>query len=146
MRQGAAGHVRLVHRSGRNLVEKRLGPPLPLTIPPVSDLAFCHGDWTDGNLLASDARISAVVDWESAHLGDPIRDLSRAAWGAARKDPRALDAMVAAYGHGPRPGARVAAHPRRRTVGVVRRDRTARVPGSAHGRAAVVGRGVNPVS
>ena len=101
MRQGAAGHVRLVHRSGRDLVEKRLGPPLPLTLPPVSGSAFCHGDWTDGNLLAADGRISAVLDWESARVGDPIRDLSGAAWGADRKDPPALDAMVAADGADP---------------------------------------------
>jgi aminoglycoside phosphotransferase len=74
------------------------GPPLPLTVPPASDPAFCHGDWTDGNLLASDARITAVVDWEAAHVGDPLRELSRAAWGASRKDPRSFPVMVEAYG------------------------------------------------
>jgi aminoglycoside phosphotransferase len=74
------------------------GPPLPLTVPPTQRLAFCHGDWTDGNLLAVDGGITAIVDWEAAHLGDPIRELSRAAWGAARKDPRSFDAIVDAYG------------------------------------------------
>lgn len=74
------------------------GPPLPLTIPPSSGAVFCHGDWTDGNLLAVDGRITGIVDWEAAHRGDPLRDLSRAAWGASRKDERSFDALVDAYG------------------------------------------------
>jgi aminoglycoside phosphotransferase (APT) family kinase protein len=79
----------------------RGGPPLPLTIPPAARPAFCHGDWTDGNLLALNGSISGVVDWEAAHLGDPIRELSRAAWGASRKDPRSFETIVAAYGADP---------------------------------------------
>lgn len=74
------------------------GPALPLDIPSPSGVAFCHGDWTDGNLLATDGRITGVVDWESAHVGDPIRELSRAAWGAGRKDPRSALALIEAYG------------------------------------------------
>jgi aminoglycoside phosphotransferase (APT) family kinase protein len=74
------------------------GPPLPLTIPDAHDAVFCHGDWTDGNVLAMDRRITAVIDWEAAHHGDPIREVSRAAWGAARKDPRSFAAVVDAYG------------------------------------------------
>jgi len=78
------------------------GPPLPLEIPPASgQLVFCHGDWTDGNLLALDGSITAVVDWEAAHLGDPLRELSRAAWGAMRKDPRSFDVLVDGYGADP---------------------------------------------
>jgi len=64
------------------------GPALPLVIPAASGVAFCHGDWTDGNLLTDGRRITGVVDWEAAHLGDPMRELARAAWGASRKDPR----------------------------------------------------------
>jgi aminoglycoside phosphotransferase (APT) family kinase protein len=77
------------------------GPPLPLAVPPPGRPAFCHGDWTDANLLAVDGRITAVIDWEAAHVGDPLRDLSRAAWAASRKDPRALDVLVRAYGADP---------------------------------------------
>lgn len=77
------------------------GPPLPFVIPPATRPAFCHGDWTDANLLAVDGRITGVVDWEAAHVGDPVRELSRAAWAAARKDPRALDTFVTAYGADP---------------------------------------------
>ena len=74
------------------------GPPLPLVVPPSGALAFCHGDWTDGNVLAVGARISAVLDWEAAHLGDPVRELSRAAWGASLKDARSVEALVQGYG------------------------------------------------
>ena len=70
-------------------------------MPEASPLAFCHGDWGDGNLLAIGSRITAVLDWEKAHRGDPVRELSRAAWGASRKDPRSFDAMVRGYGAEP---------------------------------------------
>ncbi|MFB4349266.1 phosphotransferase family protein [Microbacterium sp. CR_7] len=73
-------------------------PPLPLVVPPSSGQVFCHGDWTDGNLLYAAGRISGIVDWEAAHLGDPLRELSRAAWGASRKDPRSTAALIGAYG------------------------------------------------
>jgi aminoglycoside phosphotransferase (APT) family kinase protein len=73
-------------------------PPLPLRIPPPSGIVFCHGDWTDGNLLVSGGRVTGVVDWEAAHAGDPLRELARAAWGAARKDPRSGEAVIDAYG------------------------------------------------
>ncbi|MGC5077154.1 phosphotransferase family protein [Agrococcus sp. DT81.2] len=74
------------------------GPPLPLAVPPASPPVFCHGDWGDGNLLAADGRITAVLDWEKAHVGDPLREVSRAAWGAARKDPRSFEAIATPYG------------------------------------------------
>ena len=77
------------------------GPPLPLVIPPTGPPTFCHGDWTDGNLLAMGTTITAIVDWEAAHLGDPLRELSRAAWGAALKDVRSIDALVLGYGADP---------------------------------------------
>lgn len=34
-----------------------------------------HGDFRLGNLLITPDRISAVLDWELAHLGDPMEDL-----------------------------------------------------------------------
>ena len=74
------------------------GPALPLVIPPSSGRVFCHGDWTDGNLLFAEGRITAIVDWEAAHVGDPLRELSRAAWGAGRKDSRSSAALIDGYG------------------------------------------------
>ncbi|MGY3128087.1 aminoglycoside phosphotransferase [Agrococcus sp. UYP33] len=77
------------------------GPPLPLVVPAAAPPVFCHGDWGDGNLLAADGRITAVLDWEKAHLGDPLREVARAAWGAARKDPRSFEAIATGYGADP---------------------------------------------
>nr|WP_314842237.1 phosphotransferase [uncultured Microbacterium sp.] len=76
-------------------------PSLPLHLPPRTGTSFCHGDWADGNLLASDGRITGIVDWEAAHRGDPMRDLSRAAWHAGRKDPLSARALVDGYGADP---------------------------------------------
>jgi len=74
------------------------GPYLPLVIPPATPATFCHGDWTDGNLLAEGTVVTGIVDWEAAHHGDPLRELSRAAWGASLKDVRSADALITAYG------------------------------------------------
>lgn len=77
------------------------GPPLPLVVPPATPAVFCHGDWTDGNLLAVGTDITAIIDWEAAHGGHPLRELSRAAWGASLKDVRSIDALVSSYGAEP---------------------------------------------
>ena len=42
-------------------------------VPPVS---IVHGDFRLGNLLVSNEGISAVLDWELAHRGDPMEDLA----------------------------------------------------------------------
>src|SRR5690606_12029828 len=60
--------------------------------------AFCHGDWTDANLLAEGRTITGVVDWERAHRGDPMRELARAAFGTGLKDPRSRLALLDGYG------------------------------------------------
>src|SRR5262249_13536621 len=33
------------------------------------------GDYRSGNYLHEDRRITAILDWEMAHLGDPMEDL-----------------------------------------------------------------------
>jgi aminoglycoside phosphotransferase (APT) family kinase protein len=38
-------------------------------------IALCHGDPGYGNYLVSEQRISALLDWEMAQLGDPLDDL-----------------------------------------------------------------------
>jgi len=73
-------------------IAARTGPPSPLV-----ELAFavlrdhfpgeperivlCHGDAGPGNVLQRDGRVTALLDWEFAHLGDPVDDL---AWITAR--------------------------------------------------------------
>jgi hypothetical protein len=74
------------------------GPPLPLVVPNARPAVFCHGDWTAGNLLAIGSDITAVLDWEAAHLGDPLRELARAAWGSLLDDERSADALIEGYG------------------------------------------------
>jgi aminoglycoside phosphotransferase (APT) family kinase protein len=37
--------------------------------------AWVHGDLYDGNLLARDGRLCAVIDWGGAGVGDPACDL-----------------------------------------------------------------------
>jgi aminoglycoside phosphotransferase (APT) family kinase protein len=38
-------------------------------------MALVHGDFRNGNLLAAPDGVRAVLDWEMAHIGDPVRDL-----------------------------------------------------------------------
>jgi aminoglycoside phosphotransferase (APT) family kinase protein len=37
--------------------------------------ALVHGDFRNGNLLIDESGLVAVLDWELAHLGDPVQDL-----------------------------------------------------------------------
>lgn len=50
----------------------RANPP-----PPAQRISIVHGDYRVGNVLYDrDGAIRGVVDWEMAHLGDPIEDLA----------------------------------------------------------------------
>jgi aminoglycoside phosphotransferase (APT) family kinase protein len=52
----------------------RANPP-----PPAQKLSVVHGDYRTGNFLYDEqGEIHGVLDWEMAHLGDPLEDL---AWG-----------------------------------------------------------------
>ncbi len=43
--------------------------------PPGGDVALVHGDFRLGNLIIDERGLAAVLDWELAHLGDPMEDL-----------------------------------------------------------------------
>ncbi len=43
--------------------------------PPRTAQAVVHGDFRNGNLIVGPDGIRAVLDWELAHLGDPLEDL-----------------------------------------------------------------------
>lgn len=46
-------------------------------------MTLVHGDFRNGNMLIAPDGIAAVLDWELAHIGDPMRDLGwlcTAAW------------------------------------------------------------------
>jgi aminoglycoside phosphotransferase (APT) family kinase protein len=34
-----------------------------------------HGDFRTGNFLADESGVTAILDWEGAHVGDPVEDL-----------------------------------------------------------------------
>jgi aminoglycoside phosphotransferase (APT) family kinase protein len=45
-------------------------------LPPAERIVLVHGDYRSGNFLYDDGgRITAMLDWELAHLGDPHEDL-----------------------------------------------------------------------
>lgn len=44
--------------------------------PVAPRVAIVHGDYRTGNFLEQDGRITAILDWELAHLGDPHEDLA----------------------------------------------------------------------
>lgn len=69
------------------LIDKDASEPLPITRaairwlranppPPAQKLSLVHGDYRTGNFLYDVAgEIHGVLDWEMAHLGDPLEDL-----------------------------------------------------------------------
>jgi aminoglycoside phosphotransferase (APT) family kinase protein len=45
--------------------------------PPAQKIAVVHGDYRSGNFLYdASGDIRAILDWEMAHLGDPLEDLA----------------------------------------------------------------------
>jgi aminoglycoside phosphotransferase (APT) family kinase protein len=49
---------------------------LRANLPDAERIAIVHGDYRSGNFLYDDTgRITAILDWELAHLGDPHEDL-----------------------------------------------------------------------
>ncbi|MBM4383005.1 MAG: phosphotransferase family protein [Deltaproteobacteria bacterium] len=69
----------------RRIFESRVKRPAPLArfafawlernAPEASDTVLCHGDVGPGNFLHDGARVTALLDWEFAHVGDPMDDL-----------------------------------------------------------------------
>jgi aminoglycoside phosphotransferase (APT) family kinase protein len=63
---------------------RREPPPAP------ARLAVVHGDYRNGNFLHDgQGKILAILDWEMAHMGDPLEDLAWALdplWTAGRPD------------------------------------------------------------
>lgn len=44
-------------------------------LPPTVEPRLVHGDFRNGNLMIDASGLVAVLDWELAHLGDPVEDL-----------------------------------------------------------------------
>jgi aminoglycoside phosphotransferase (APT) family kinase protein len=57
--------------------------------------ALVHGDFRNGNLIVGPEGVRSVLDWELAHLGDPIEDLG---WLCARAWRFGVDRVVGGFG------------------------------------------------
>ncbi|HYF46984.1 MAG TPA: phosphotransferase family protein, partial [Acidimicrobiales bacterium] len=58
--------------------------------PPSAGRAVVHGDFRNGNLIVGPDGLRAVLDWELAHVGDPLEDLGwlcTRAWRFGGPDP-----------------------------------------------------------
>jgi tRNA A-37 threonylcarbamoyl transferase component Bud32 len=64
-----------------------------------------HGDFGPQNmLLDASGQVAALVDWEFAHLGDPIEDLSWAEWIVCTHHPHLAEGLEALFdGYGSHP-------------------------------------------
>ena len=60
-------------RPGTVELSRRRGDLAPTQ---ASTLCLIHGDYWPGNVLWTDGRIVAVLDWEAARLGDPAADVA----------------------------------------------------------------------
>jgi aminoglycoside phosphotransferase (APT) family kinase protein len=47
---------------------------LKRNLPPPAEPALVHGDYRMGNLIVGEEGVRAVLDWELAHVGDPLED------------------------------------------------------------------------
>ena len=67
-------------------------------VPPATAPSLCHGDAGPGNFLHDGSRVTALLDWEFSHVGDPHDDL---AWVAVRnqvlRHPLEVAATFAAW-------------------------------------------------
>ncbi|HEV2784100.1 MAG TPA: phosphotransferase family protein [Actinophytocola sp.] len=66
-------------------LHRSVGQPVPAfelglrwlrdNLPPPGPITLVHGDFRTGNLLVDERGLVAVLDWELAHLGDPMEDI-----------------------------------------------------------------------
>ncbi len=86
---------------------QRLNTPQPMidytarwllaNLPTTSRTTLVHNDFRNGNLMCSDDDLIAVLDWEVAHIGDPMRDLGWLCTNSWRFGCR--DFPVGGFGH-----------------------------------------------
>ena len=79
-----------ITRAVRRWLRNHPPPPPPAT-------GVVHGDFRTGNFLAVDGRATAILDWEMAHLGDPLEDLAwylLPNWRSAADRPTAPGGLV----------------------------------------------------
>ena len=75
--------------------------------PPAAPRTLVHGDFRIGNLMVGEDGVTGVLDWELAHVGEPVEDLGWLcvrAWRFMRPDRPAAglgtrEELLAAYEH-----------------------------------------------
>lgn len=101
-------HVRLQLDEIEAIIATRGGEPDPvlrLALDWLSDnipdyagpVVLVQGDTGPGNFMYADGRVVAVVDWELAHLGDPMDDIAWVSLRAVQEPFTDLDARFAEY-------------------------------------------------
>jgi aminoglycoside phosphotransferase (APT) family kinase protein len=80
-RREAADHIAELRRSLDALGQPQPVFELALTWldrrkpAPLDQPVLVHGDYRTGNYLVDEAGVTTILDWELAHLGDPVEDL-----------------------------------------------------------------------
>jgi aminoglycoside phosphotransferase (APT) family kinase protein len=62
-------------------------------MPPALRVTLVHGDYRLENCLHQNSKITAILDWELAHLGDPLEDVAWACLDAFAVDGRVCGLM-----------------------------------------------------
>lgn len=81
MRREAADHIAGLRRSLDALAQPQPVFELALTWldrrkpAPLDRPVLVHGDYRTGNYLVDETGVTTILDWELAHLGDPVEDL-----------------------------------------------------------------------
>jgi aminoglycoside phosphotransferase (APT) family kinase protein len=44
--------------------------------PECENPSICHGDFHEGNLLAKDGKVTAILDWSQCRISDPVMDVA----------------------------------------------------------------------
>ena len=89
----------------RRLQQVDVGKVFPGTAT-ASGWVVVHGDFGPNNMLFDQDtfRVTALLDWEWAHPGDPIEDVAWCEWIVRRHHPGAVDALDDLFaGYGVRP-------------------------------------------
>ncbi|HEX4532939.1 MAG TPA: phosphotransferase family protein, partial [Rhizomicrobium sp.] len=81
---------------------------LDARLKPLAQPKLVHGDFRNGNLLISPARLEAALDWELTHIGDPLEDIGWVctnSWRFGQSEKIVggfgdLDDLLAAYAQG----------------------------------------------
>jgi aminoglycoside phosphotransferase (APT) family kinase protein len=104
-REDAAGQqVRLFESAFRaNALEVHPGIEylirwLHRNLPVADEISVIHGDFRRGNFLIEDDHVTAYIDWELVHLGDPIEEIAFMYWAFWSLEPVIpLDDLLARY-------------------------------------------------